>query len=102
MPPKRQAIQAARIQPAPRSSRLALPRGGAGACTSWSAVTAVTSSDSPLLARLDQVLDERVQLRLRQRRAEGLRHHVLRVSRLDVGVRVDDRLPRERLERLTG
>src|SRR5205085_4960018 len=102
MPPKRQAIQAARIQPGPSSSRRAAPpRSGGGPCTSWSALTAVTSSNSPLLARVDQVLDERVQLLLRQRLAERLRHHVLRVVLLDVRVRVDDRLAHERLARLS-
>src|SRR6266496_6718473 len=93
-------IHAARIQPAPRSSRRALPRvGGSGACVRWSAVAAVTSSVSPLLARLDQILDERVELVLGQ--LEG-RHDVLRKALLDIRVRVRDRLLDEVRDRLPG
>src|SRR5579864_4014396 len=51
-----------------------------------------------LLAGLDQILDERVELRLRQARER--RHHVLREAGLHVGVRVDDRGVDELLERL--
>src|SRR5439155_24113196 len=88
---KKSVIQAARIHPGPRSSRRAVPcwTGGAPWTSWWSAVVALTSSFSPLLAGLDQILDERVELRLRQVRER--RHHVLRVARLRVGVRVRDR-----------
>src|SRR5436190_15385228 len=99
MPPKSGVIQSARTNPGPRSSLRAPPRLGGAVWTSWSAVTAVTSSDSPLLARVDQVLNEAVELLLRQRLAERLRHHVRVVARLDVRVRIDDRLADEVLER---
>src|SRR3954447_19563230 len=65
--PKRGVIQSARIQPAPSSSR-----------------RVVTSPVSPLLARVDQILDERVELILRQARER--RHDVLRKALLYVGV----------------
>src|SRR3954453_1661617 len=64
--PKRQNIQAARIHPGPRRERRHGPCCVGEAGTWWSAVTAVTCSVSPLLAGLDQVLDERVELVLRQ------------------------------------
>src|SRR5581483_4322518 len=100
IPKKSAVIHAARIQPAWKSSRNAVPRGrlGGAACVWWSAVVDVTASSSPLLAGLDQILDERVELVLRQARER--RHHVLRVARLRVRIRVDDRRPDECLERL--
>ena len=54
--------------------------------------TSVTGSHLPLDR---EILHERVELRLRQAR-ERLRHDVRRVTVLDVGVRVDDRLADER------
>src|SRR5437667_73125 len=97
--PSRTLIQAARIQPAPRSSRRAVLRvGGVGACTSWPGTVEVTCSASSLLARLDQVLHQRVELLLRQARER--RHDVLRVALLRVRARVDDRLADEGAERL--
>src|SRR4051812_19968035 len=80
MPPKRAVIHAARIQPA-RSRYL-------------------TSPGSPLFARADQILDECVELLLRERLAEGLRHDVLRVALLHVDVRIGDRRAHECIERL--
>src|SRR5882724_2492498 len=94
---KKSVIQAARIQPAPRRSRRAVPCWTGGApCASGSTVVAVTGGGSSLLARLDQILDERVELCLRQARER--RHHVLRIARLGVGVRVGDRRADELLE----
>src|SRR5439155_3698936 len=80
--PSRTLIQAARIQPAPRSSRRAVLRVGVGACTSWPGTVEVTCSASSLFARLDQVLHQRVELLLRQARER--RHDVLRVALLRV------------------
>src|SRR5919198_5707326 len=49
-----------------------------------------------------EIGDERVELVLRDRRPEAVRHDAPREARLDVGVRVDDRLPDELLQRLAG
>src|SRR5258706_12685675 len=92
-------FHSARIQPARYSRLQPPPRRG---LTPWSIVAAVTASDSSLLARADQILNESVELLLRERLAEGLRHHVLRIARSDVGVRVDDRLAHEVRQRLPG
>src|SRR5258706_9014039 len=67
---------------------------------SWSTVVAVTLSDSPLLARADQILDERVQLLLGERLAERGRHHIRMEPLGDVLVGIDDRIAYECVERL--
>src|SRR5215471_18955843 len=100
--PNSGVIQSARRRPA-RVSRRQPPPAAGGACwTSWVAAVVVTfwSSLLRLLARLDQEPHQGVQLRLRERLAEVRRHEVLGIPRLDVRIRVDDRLVDERGERL--
>ena len=55
-------------------------------------VAAVTSFGSPLLRGIDEIRGKCVELLRRERAAEGLRHHVLRIAGLDVRVRGRDRL----------
>src|SRR5579862_8752225 len=105
IPPKSGTIHTARARPPPRSRRLALPPpDGAGAwCRSCSVAVVAVNSGSPLarfLAGLDEELHECAELRRRERLRERLRHRVLREAGLDVRVRVHDRLPDERGERL--
>src|SRR6476646_11894571 len=101
-PANRRVIQNARIHPAPRRCRRHLPWVGLGAWwTSWPVTVVVTLGSSLLLlGGLDEELPEGVELRLRARLPERLRHHALRVAGLHVGVRVDDRLVDESGERL--
>src|SRR2546421_4382834 len=63
-------------------------------------VAAVTRWSLPSVLR--QILHKRVELLLRKRLPERRRHDALREALLDVGVRVDDRLADERVERLSG
>src|SRR5579884_4427466 len=97
--PKSGVIQNARTNPPPSRWRRHGPccGGATGACCSCSTVVAVTGPPYPSLTR-DQIVHERVELRLRHRR-ERLRHQVAE-ARLDVGARIDDRGMDERRQRL--
>src|SRR5215467_11368928 len=106
IPPKRTNIQAPRRSPGPRNSRRTPPPVGLGAWwISWAVAVVIFSLVSGSLAtrflgRLDEERHERVELLLREQMPEVLRHEVLRVTGLNVRIRVDDRLVDERLERL--
>src|ERR1700756_5209259 len=94
--PKRTNIHAPRRSPGPSSSRRTPPVGPVAAVV----VKLCSSLLTGLLSGLHEERDEPVELRLRDPLAEVLGHDALRIARLDVGVRVDDRLVNERLERL--
>src|SRR5262249_30453393 len=87
-------IHTARIQPGPSRYRRTGPCCGFGgaAWTSWCSVVSVTS---PLRG---QELDEGVELLVGDARER--RHDVLRIPRLHVTIRIDDRLLDELVERL--
>ena len=91
-------IHGTRSQPGARSRRQPLGRRRAPA-RGLAVLVDGRSLRSLLAPRRRGRLTSGVELRLGQAR-ERRRHHALRVARLDVGVRVHDRLPDERLERL--